>query len=104
MQGGCLVAPTKPKGRPKKGTIPSLGLTFDTNSLLSAVEARKNANLLSKEMNSSKLNAATINYDILNRKAINQTNLQLINNMNSIITKDLACTTNQLITLNSTQL
>ena len=52
MQGGCLVAPTKPKGRPKKGTIPSLGLTFDPSSLLSTIEARKNAAaLLNKEPN-----------------------------------------------------
>lgn len=50
MQGGCLIAPTKPKGRPKKGTIPSLGLTFDTSSLLSTIEARKNATLLGKEL------------------------------------------------------
>lgn len=53
MQGGCLVAPTKPKGRPKKGTIPSLGLTFDPSSLLSTIEARKNAAALlnNKESN-----------------------------------------------------
>lgn len=49
MQGGCLIAPTKPKGRPKKGTIPSLGLTFDTSSLLSTIEARKNATLMGKQ-------------------------------------------------------
>ena len=54
MQGGCLVAPTKPKGRPKKGTIPSLGLTFDTSTLLLTIEARKNAaSLLGKQQQPS---------------------------------------------------
>ena len=52
MQGGCPIAPTKPKGRPKKGEIPSLGLTFQMNSLLSTIEARKNAALLDKETGS----------------------------------------------------
>lgn len=36
MQDGCLVAPTKPKGRPKKNSIPTFGLTFDTASLLAS--------------------------------------------------------------------
>jgi CCR4-NOT transcriptional regulation complex NOT5 subunit len=39
MQGGCLVAPTKPKGRPKKNSIPTFGLTFDTAQLLAAAAA-----------------------------------------------------------------
>jgi len=30
MQGGCPIPPTKPKGRPKKNSIPSLGMTLET--------------------------------------------------------------------------
>lgn len=34
MSGGCTIAPTKPKGRPKKNSIPSLGLSaLDSVSL-----------------------------------------------------------------------
>ncbi|KAI1278115.1 Homeobox protein BarH-like 1b [Halotydeus destructor] len=36
MQGGCPIPPTKPKGRPKKNSIPSLGLSMEaTQALLS---------------------------------------------------------------------
>ena len=85
MQSGCLVAPTKPKGRPKKGTIPSLGLTFDTSSLLSAMESRKNStNHIGKEIN-SKMN----NNLFLGRKNANSNDLGLVNipgmsHMNSV--------------------
>lgn len=37
MQGGCTVPPTKPKGRPKKNSIPSLG---DTTSKDPSILAR----------------------------------------------------------------
>ncbi|XP_053209656.1 homeobox protein B-H2-like, partial [Panonychus citri] len=37
MQGGCPIPPTKPKGRPKKNSIPSLGINFvDATFLCSA--------------------------------------------------------------------
>ena len=32
MQGGCPIPPTKPKGRPKKNSIPSMGM-LDTTFL-----------------------------------------------------------------------
>lgn len=91
MQGGCLVAPTKPKGRPRKGSIPlasSLGITFDTTSLLSAVEARKNnLNILNKEVN-PKMNFS-MNYDNLNGSAKNHNSSTMVNGNNmSLINKD----------------
>lgn len=101
MQGGCLVAPTKPKGRPKKGTIPSLGLiNFDTTSLLSAVEARKNSNLIGKEL-AVKLTKEATNYDTLSRENTNQNELAHVSNMNSILAKDLNNRSNNQTTMNS---
>ena len=45
MSGGCTIPPTKPKGRPKKNSIPSLGLSaLDTVGLfdgLFSLTARK---------------------------------------------------------------
>lgn len=38
MQGGCPVPPTKPKGRPKKNSIPSLGI-LDSMMLLATAAA-----------------------------------------------------------------
>ncbi|XP_015787598.1 homeobox protein MSH-B-like [Tetranychus urticae] len=35
MQGGCPIPPTKPKGRPKKNSIPSLGINFEATLLCS---------------------------------------------------------------------
>ncbi len=31
MQGGCPIPPTKPKGRPKKNSIPTFGLICGQN-------------------------------------------------------------------------
>ena len=43
MQGGCPIPPTKPKGRPKKNSIPSLGMSGmgieATQALLTAAVA-----------------------------------------------------------------
>lgn len=33
MQGGCPIPPTKPKGRPKKNSIPSLGIDYRSGLL-----------------------------------------------------------------------
>nr|XP_042911522.1 homeobox protein BarH-like 1 [Parasteatoda tepidariorum] len=38
MQGGCTVPPTKPKGRPKKNSIPSLNETRTANELANLKE------------------------------------------------------------------
>ncbi|KAG8181580.1 hypothetical protein JTE90_017330 [Oedothorax gibbosus] len=39
MQGGCTVPPTKPKGRPKKNSIPSLNETRTANELAALKDA-----------------------------------------------------------------
>ncbi|XP_074599767.1 uncharacterized protein LOC141854110 [Brevipalpus obovatus] len=39
MLGGCPVPPTKPKGRPKKNSIPSLGMNYHNNNLLSSSQS-----------------------------------------------------------------
>ncbi|RWS09643.1 homeobox protein BarH-like 1-like protein [Dinothrombium tinctorium] len=51
MQGGCPIPPTKPKGRPKKNSIPSLGMNLDgalfSNSVGIIGVAHKTPNLQS---------------------------------------------------------
>lgn len=96
MQNGCLVAPTKPKGRPRKNSIPSassLGITFETTSLLTAIESKNSSTILNKEIN-SKLNGN-------NKNSLSSNNLPVIN-MNSLINKDINCnlTTDQFNHLN----
>lgn len=43
MQGGCLIPPTKPKGRPKKNSIPSLGI-LDSMVFLAAASSASSTN------------------------------------------------------------
>lgn len=56
MQNGCPFPPTKPKGRPKKDSIPTYGLEF-TNSILCPIFATHNSETKLATAESEKTNS-----------------------------------------------
>ena len=63
MQNGCPFPPTKPKGRPKKDSIPTYGLEFTKSilrPLMNAIDSESTPSSLSSSSSTSTVVVATI--------------------------------------------